>query len=519
MIVVNSNNRKQGAIGRREGADVRLRRILIVGGGTAGWMAAAGLSKALAPMGIDIRLVESGLIGPIGVGEATVPPIMDFIRQLGIDEDDFIREIKATFKLGIGYRDWTRPGDFYFHPFGPAGAGLGPVSFPSYWLKKHLEGGAGRLEEFSVQAMAAVHGKFARPVHAPGTPLNKLAYALHFDASLFACYLRTFAQARGVARTEGTVREVSLSPQSGFIESVTLDSGEILEADLFIDCSGFRAVLLGKALGVRFEDWTKWLPCDRAAVVQSAGDGAMPPYTLVTAREAGWQWRIPLQHRVGNGHVYSSGFMNDEAAREVLLANLPGARLTEPVLIDFTPGRRTEAWRRNCVALGLSSGFMEPLEATSIHMIQRGIAMLLKFFPNRNFERADIERYNRTIEFEFSRIRDFLLLHYSQTSREGPFWEYCRSIPLTDSLREKIELFCSYGRILREETELFPIQSWLSVMIGQGVKPRGYDPLTDGLDLTDIEARLDAIRVSVRQCVDEMPLHQDFIRENCAAAV
>jgi tryptophan halogenase len=497
--------------------DAQIRRILILGGGTAGWMAAAGLAKSLAHMQVRIQLVECEQIATVGVGEATVPPIMDFIRQLGIDENEIVREIKATFKLGIAYRDWARLGDDYFHPFGPAGSGLGAVSFPAYWLKMFLAGRAARLEAYSIQSMAAAHGKFERPVHAPNNPLNKITYALHFDAALFARYLRRFAEARGVTRTEGKVERVSLHPESGFIESVTLENGQTIGADLFIDCSGFHALLIGQALNAGYEDWSKWLPCDRALVVQTGQDEPPAPYTLVTARDAGWQWRIPLQHRVGNGHVYSSAFMSDEAAHGILLAHVQGERLNDPIPIRFAPGRRTKAWSKNCVALGLSSGFLEPLEATSIHMIQRGLAMLLKFFPSRNFEQADIERYNKTLEFEFGRVRDFLLLHYTQTERQGPFWEHCRSIPLTDSLQEKVSLFRSHGRILREDSELFPSQSWLSVMIGQNIVPRDYDPMTDSLDAANINARLDDIRASVKRCVDAMPRHQDFIKEICLA--
>jgi tryptophan halogenase len=443
---------------------------------------------------------------------------MDFIRQLGVVENEIVREIKATFKLGIAYRDWTRRGDFYFHPFGPTAAGMGSVSFAAYWLKMFLEGKAARLEEYSVQSTAARRGKFTRPVHAPNTPLNKLTYALHFDASLFARYLRRFAQARGVARTEGKVQYASLQPESGFIRSVTLESGETIEADLFIDCSGFRGLLIEQALKTGYEDWSAWLPCDRAIVVQSEHAQPPPPYTLVTARDAGWQWRIPLQHRVGNGHVYSSGFMSDDEAGETLIANLEGERLTDPAIIAFSPGRRLRAWSKNCVALGLSSGFLEPLEATSIHLIQRGIAMLLKFFPSRHFEAADIERYNKTLELEFGRVRDFLLLHYTQTEREGAFWSHCREIPLTESLRERISLFRGHGRILREDAEIFPIQSWLSVMIGQNITPRGYDPMTDSLAPAKIAAKLDEIREAVRRCVEAMPRHEDFIIENCLSA-
>jgi tryptophan halogenase len=491
--------------------DRQIRSVVIVGGGTAGWMAAAGLSKSLAGLGIRIRLIESAHIGAIGVGEATIPPLMDFIRQLGIAEDELVRDVKATYKLGIGYRDWTRPGHFYFHPFGPTGPGIGSIPFPAYWLKMFLAGEAGPLEDYSIQAMAATQGRFARPVHAPNTPLNKITYALHFDASSFARYLRGFAEARGVQRTEGEVRRVSLRQWDGFVESVTLESGESICADLFVDCSGFRGLLIEEALATGYEDWSHWLPCDRALVVHSELAAAPDPYTLVTAREAGWQWRIPLQHRNGNGYVFSGAFTSNDSAADLLLANLEGRPLGVPKELRFTPGRRRKAWNRNVVALGLAAGFLEPLEATGIHLIQRGIAMLLKFFPDLDFAGADVERYNRMLEFEFNRVRDFLLLHYTQTQRSGAFWDHCRTIPLTDSLLEKIELFRSHGRILREDTELFPVMSWLSVMVGQNIIPRRYDPLVDSLEPQKIHARLEELRTGIKGCVELMPSHWDFV--------
>jgi tryptophan 7-halogenase len=492
--------------------DRRIRTVVIVGGGTAGWMAAAALAKSLSGMDIQLRLIESPCVEPIGVGEATVPPIMEFIRQLGIDESDVVREIKATYKLGIGYRDWTRIGHFYFHPFGPAGPGIGNIPFQAYWLRMLLEGKAERLEEYSIQAMAALRGRFARPVHAPNTPLNKLTYALHFDAGRFARYLRTYAEARGVRRTEARIQDVSLRGSDGFVESLSLETGERVGADLFVDCSGFKGLLIEGALRSGYEDWSQWLPCDRAIIVHSERPAPPNPYTLVTARDAGWQWQIPLQHRDGNGYIYSGEFSGDDAAAALLLGSLDGRRLGEPFALRFQPGRRKAAWSKNVVALGLAAGFLEPLEATSIHLIQRGIAMLLKFFPDRDFEAADVDRYNRTLEGEFSRVRDFLLLHYRQTERTGSFWRRCRAIALTDGLREKIELFQSHGRILREETELFPVLSWLSVMIGQNLIPRRYDPLVDGLDPRKVQSRLEELRSSVRNCVEGMPRHWDFIQ-------
>jgi tryptophan halogenase len=492
--------------------DRRIRSLAIVGGGTSGWMAAAALSKSLAGMGVRLRLIESAQVEPIGVGEATIPPIVDFIRQLGIDEGELVRDIKATYKLGIGYRDWTRAGHFYFHPFGPAGPGIGSIPFQAYWLKMLLEGKAERLEEYSIQATAALRGRFARPVHAPNTPLNKITYALHFDAGRFAHFLRRYAEARGVRRTEGHVRNVSVRGCDGFVESVTLETGETIEADLFIDCSGFRGLLIEGALHTGYRDWSQWLPCDRALVVHSERSAPPNPYTLVTARGAGWQWEIPLQHRDGNGYIYSGEFCADEAASALLLGSIGGRPLTDPVALRFRPGRRKAAWNKNVVALGLAAGFLEPLEATSIHLIQRGIAMLLKFFPDRDFAAADIERYNRTLESEFSCVRDFLLMHYSQTERIGPFWQHCREMPLTDGLREKIELFRSHGRILREETELFPVLSWLSVMVGQNIVPHRYDPLVDALDPHRIQSRLEELRASVQDSVEAMPSHWEFIQ-------
>lgn len=495
--------------------DRRIRSLVIVGGGTAGWMAAAALAKALAGMNVQIRLIEAARIEPIGVGEATIPPIMDFIRQLGIDENDLVRQIKATFKLGIGFRDWTHPGDFYFHPFGPAGPGIGHLPFQAYWLKMRLEGKAERLEEYSIQASAALRGRFSRPVHAPNTPLNKLTYALHFDAGRFAQYLCGFAQKHGVLRTEGYVRHVALRDEDGFVDSLTLESGEQVHGDLFIDCSGFRGVLIEEALRTGYEDWSAWLPCDRAVLVHSERNTPPNPYTLVSAREAGWQWQIPLQHRDGNGYIYNGEYCTDEAARALLLGTLAGRALSEPVTLRFRPGRRKVAWNKNVLALGLAAGFLEPLEATSIHLIQRGIAMLLKFFPDRDFSPADVARYNRTLEADFSGVRDFLLLHYRQTERDGAFWRHCRDLPLTPNLREKIELFQGHGRLLREENEIFPVLSWLAVLVGQRVLPRRADPLVDGVDASKIQARLEQLRASVRESVETMPTHGEFLQSGC----
>ncbi len=496
-----------------------IRSIAIVGGGTAGWMTAASLAKFLKALKVRIRLIESEQIGTVGVGEATIPPIMEYIRALGIDENDLVRKTKATFKLAIEFRDWTRIGHSYMHPFGQTGFDMGPLAFSAYWLKALREGTAARLEEYSLHAAAAYAGKFMRPVAAASSPLAGITYALQFDASLFARYLRSIAEAGGVERTEGRVKSVSLKPEDGFIEALTLESGERVEADLYIDCSGFRGLLIEDALHTGYEHWQHWLPCDRAAAVPCERTAALSSYTRVTAKPAGWQWRIPLQHRIGNGYVYSSDFVSDAAAQDQLLSSIEGKALADPLKLQFATGRRKRFWSKNCVAIGLSAGFLEPLESTSIHFIQRGITMLLTLFPDRNFRNAEIDRYNKILGMEYERVRDFLVLHYSTTERDdSDMWRYCRTVPKPDSLKERIELFRSHGRILREDNELFPAQSWLYVFVGQNIMPDNDDPLVEILDRQLVNDNLANIRSVVGKCAEAMPAHEDFIKQNCSAA-
>jgi tryptophan halogenase len=498
-------------------ADQRIRSIAIVGGGTAGWMAAASLARFLAPLGCQIHLVESEQIGTIGVGEATIPPIMDFIRVLGIDENAIVRSSKATFKLGIEFRDWTRPGHSYIHPFGQTGYDIEGIAFAACWLRAVRQGKAGRLEDYCLQSVAARAGRFMRPANTPNSPLARITYALHMDASLFGAYLRGYAEKRGVRRTEGKVQEVVLR-EDGFIDHCRLESGELIEADLYIDCTGFRGLLIEEALKTGYEDWSRWLPCDRAVAVGCERTGPLSSHTLAAAKPAGWQWRIPLQHRVGNGYVYAASLISQEAAEQALLSSIEGAPLAPPLHLRFRTGRRRLFWNRNCLAIGLAAGFLEPLESTSIHLVQRGIGLFLKLFPDRHFRAADIDRYNRMCTFEYERVRDFLLLHYTFTERDdSELWRHCRSVTPPDSLREKLDLFRSYGRIMREDTELFPEQSWLHVMLGQNVMPSGYDPLADGLDFATTQRHLDDIRAVMRRCTEVMPLHHDFISQNCAA--
>jgi tryptophan 7-halogenase len=495
-----------------------IRSIVIVGGGTAGWMCAAALSRLLRNLNCRIRLIESAEIGTIGVGEATIPPIISFIRLLGIDENDLIRKTQATFKLGIEFKDWTRPGHSYIHPFGPTGTPKKNVEFSAYWLKRRESGQARPLEEYSLQAVAARQARFMRPVNVEKSPLQTITYALHLDASLLAAYLRGYAEARGVTRTEGKLKSVALRPEDGFIASLTLESGECIDGDLFIDCTGFRGLLIEGALKTGYEDWTRWLPCDRAVAVASERTGPFSSHTLAAARDVGWQRRIPLQHRVGNGYVYCSQFIDDTSAQEMLVSSLEGRALRDPLPLRFTTGRRRLAWNKNCVAVGLSAGFLEPLESTGIHMIYRGISLFINSFPDRHCRQPEIDRYNRQVAFECERIRDFLIVHYNRTARAGEFWRHCRNIPLPESLQERLELFSSYGRIVRDENELFPVGSWLYLLTGQDVQPSGYDPLAEGLTPNEAQEALDEVRNVVERCAAAMPLHQDFIAQHCAAS-
>jgi tryptophan halogenase len=498
--------------------DKRLRSIVIVGGGTAGWMTAAALSRFLTDGYTKVRLIESEEIGIVGVGESTIPLMRTFNRMLGLDEDEFMRKTLGTFKLAIEFVDWTRLGHVYHHPFGPAGLNMDGVSFHAYWLRMNELGEAPDLGEYSLQTVAARQEKFSRPVDAGNSPLSTIAYAFQFDASLYTQYLREYAEARGTERTEGKIVDVGLRGEDGFIEAVTLESGARVEGDLFIDCSGFRGLLIEQALKTGYEDWSNWLPCDRAVATQCATGGSFAPVTRATARPAGWQWRVPLQHRIGNGYVYSSAHVSDDEATATLLANLDGEVLRDPRILRFKAGRRRKSWDRNCVAIGLSAGFMEPLESQSIFLIQTGIARLLTMFPDRAFEPADAERYNRVMQFEYERIRDFLVLHFKATERnDTPFWDYCRMMGVPDSLEEKIRLFESRGRVFRENEELFNDTSWFAVMIGQGLRPRGHDPMADIMPLDELRARMSHIKSVIAKCAETMPTHRDYIARHCAA--
>lgn len=496
----------------------KIKDILIVGGGTAGWMSAAALGVLLAGTGTRIRLIESESIGTVGVGEATIPPIIMFNEMLGIDENTFIRETNATFKLGIEFNNWGGLGESYIHPFGDFGIDFDAIPFYQYWVSQHLSGHSRDLFDYSLMVQACKQGKFMRPLKdRPQSALAGINYAFQFDATLYAGYLRRLAEAKGVERIEGRIADVALNGETGFVESVTTDDGRSFHADFFIDCSGFRGLLIEQALKTGYEDWTAYLPCDRAVAVGCEKTAPPIPYTKATAREAGWQWRIPLQHRTGNGHVYCSAFMEDDEAADTLLRNLDGKALADPKFLRFTTGRRKKFWNKNVLALGLAAGFMEPLESTSLHLVQTGLARLLNHFPDKRFVQTDIDAFNDRTIVEYERVRDFLVLHYSMTTRDDTaFWRHCQTIDRPPSLERKIAQFQSAGRIFEEAGDLFSTASWLAVMYGQGIRPQAYNPVIDKADPLRIRAALDGVYKAVINSADVMPSHQAFIDDNCA---
>ena len=494
-----------------------MRKILIVGGGSAGWMTAALFGKLFQGL-YDIELVESEAIGTVGVGEATIPAIKKFNELLALDEAEFMQRTQATFKLGIEFVDWTRLGHKYIHGFGVIGQDWEWLRCHHYWLRAHQRGRARDFADYSINTAAALQNKFMQPRADMGdSPIGHIAYAFHFDASLYARYLRSFAEQHGVRRTEGKIVDVEVS-EDGDIAAVTLEGERRIEADFFIDCSGFRALLIEQTMKVGYEDWTHWLPCDRAMAVPCARTEPLIPLTRSTAREAGWQWRIGLQHRTGNGLVYSSRYIDDDSAEKLLLSNLDGEQLANPNKLRFTTGKRRKTWNRNCVAIGLAAGFLEPLESTSLHLVQSAAIRLVRLFPDGKLDQANIDEFNRQTDFEWERIRDFIILHYWATERDdSDFWRYCRGMDLPATLKRKIELWRSNGRIFREDEELFSEESWIQVFIGQGIIPRSHDPLVGIKSDAQIEQFLGNIASTIDRCVQVMPTHADFVRKYCPA--
>jgi tryptophan halogenase len=497
-----------------EGAPVR--RIVIVGGGTAGWMAAAALARFVGGAGRRIVLVESEAIGTVGVGEGTIPPILEFNHQLGLDEAEYLRATHATYKLGIEFVGWTEEGHRYFHQFGEIGRPLNGLSFHQVWLKYRDHPSVGPLAAYSMSAVAAANHRFAHSSRNPDEPLSQLAYAFHFDAAAYGQYLRGFAEKLGAERIEGRIVDVEQDGETGCVTALRLEDDRRVRGDLFIDCSGFRSLLLGDKLGVKFEDWSHWLPCDRAQAIPSERNEPLLPFTRSTAHPAGWQWRIPLQHRTGNGHVYCSAHMSDDEAGRILLETLDSKPIAEPRLLKFKAGRRAKSWEKNVVAIGLSAGFLEPLESTSIHLIQHAVQKLLALFPGRGISPVERDEFNRAMVNSYEPVRDFIILHYNATRRTGPFWDHVRTMDLPDTLEHKFELFREHGRVFRYNNELFDVPSWVAVMLGQGVIPRAIDPLVDAMPEAGALRAIAELRGGYEQTALKLPLASDYIRQRLA---
>lgn len=485
-----------------------VKRVVIAGGGTAGWTVAAALARQLGPL-LEIVLVESDQIGIVGVGESTIPTVLSFHRLLGLDEREFVRATKASFKLGIEFLDWARIGDRYFHSFGQVGRSTWMADFQHVWLHARAQGLGGPLGDYCLELQAAEQGKFATGENGP------LNYAYHLDATAYGRLLRAFSEPLGVKRIEGKISEVRQTPESGFIEALVLESGQAIEGDLFIDCTGFRGLLIEQTLHTGYEDWTHWLSTNSALAVQTEAIGPARPYTRAMAHRAGWQWQIPLQHRVGNGLVYCSEFLSDDEAHAMLAERVEGAMLAEPRLIRFRTGTRRKAWNKNCIAFGLASGFVEPLESTSIHLIMIGVTRLMQLFPFGGVSEALAERYNEMSRRELEGIRDFIILHYHLNQREEPFWTGRREMSVPDSLAERIALFRDGARAFQDAHDLFRIDSWVQVMLGQRLEPRAYHHMARMMRPEQLRDALGNMKANIDRAVAKLPEHQAFLASWC----
>ena len=487
-----------------------LKKVVIVGGGTAGWMTAVSLSKLIG-RDLDVTLVESDEIGTVGVGEATIPTFFALHQLLKINEAEFLAEVQGTIKLGISFENWKNKGEDYIHAFGYTGKSCWAAGFQHFWLKGKALGLSEPYSHYSPELMAAKANKFGL------LKQNSLNYAYHIDASLYAKFLRRMAESAGVIRQEGKIVKVNQS-SDGNIQSVVLDSELTIHGDLFIDCSGFAGLLIDKTLGTDFEDWSQWLPCDRAVAIQTTSVAPPIPYTRSIARDCGWQWRIPLQSRVGNGHVFSSGYLSDDEATKVLLDNIEGELLTEPRVIKFRSGQRVKQWNKNCISLGLAAGFLEPLESTSIHLIQRGIIRLMQMFPLAGIADADRDEFNQQMSDEYYFIRDFIIMHYHVTERtDTDFWRRCKSMDIPDSLDHRLRLFSQSGRVFQGEGDVFGENSWTQVMLGQGLMPEQYHPIVNMMSDRELEEFLCGNKAVVDQVISQLPSHQQFLAQYCPA--
>ena len=494
-----------------------LKQITIVGGGSAGWMTAAALSRMLPTGDVKITLVESEQIGTIGVGEATIPDMINFNKLLGISESEFIKATNGTFKLGIEFNDWGKLGDSYFHPFGGHGVDMNGVDFHQYWLHTLAAGNTCDLEDYSICAVAAKQNKFVLPEQNPNSVLSHLRYAYHFDATAYAAYLRKYAEQRGVKRIEGKIASVQQHTDTGNIAGLTLEDGTTVGGELFFDCSGFRSLLLGDTLGVKFRDWSHWLPCNTAQTVATEQTDKVLPFTRSTAKTAGWQWRIPTQQRVGNGHIYCDRFMGHDLARQILLDGLDSKPISEVRTIQFKTGCQEAFWEKNCIGIGLSAGFLEPLESTSLFLIQQGISRFISLYPDAGLHPVIRNEYNRLMTREFEQLREFIILHYKATTRDdSPFWRYVRDMEIPDSLTHKMTLFQQGGRVFRDDHELFTRSSWVAVMVGQGIFPKTFDPILANIPVADIQRSLNSMKQAMEQSVARLPDHAMFIEKYTA---